>query len=246
MAKKNDAARKALASKAGAQDGLDAESSSSDSQARDAWKPREGEANFSPEQRAQIERIQADVSQQLASKPKRLAHSISVAREATHLALVYGVDPYLACVSGLLHDWSKVLPHEQLVKRAQELGIQMGVDLHMVEPLLHGKVAALELPQRYPHLDPAVFQAIDRHTTGAATMSGLDEVVFVADGIEPLRPASAGIEATRSLVGQVSLDELYFQSFAGGVEYVIRTRRYLYPGTISIYNDLVLARSKQA
>lgn len=246
MAKKNDAAHKVLENEEDAKGVVREESHPSGSHACDAWKPREGEANFSPEQRAQIERIQADVSQQLASKPKRLAHSLSVAREATHLALVYDVDPYLACVSGLLHDWSKVVPREQLVERAQELGIQMGVDLHMVEPLLHGKVAALELPSRYPQLDPAVFQAIDRHTTGAINMSGLDEVVFVADGIEPLRPASAGIEATRSLVGQVSLDELYFQSFAGGVEYVIRTRRYLYPGTISIYNALVLARSKRA
>ncbi|MDD5799431.1 MAG: bis(5'-nucleosyl)-tetraphosphatase (symmetrical) YqeK [Coriobacteriales bacterium] len=209
----------------------------------EAWRPVGGEAHFLPQQEERLDQLREDVSRQLAPKPKRLSHSLGVAREATHLALLYGVDPYLACAAGLLHDWSKVVPHQELVSRAQQLGIQMGVDLHLVEPLLHGKVAALELPERYPWLDPAVFQAIDRHTTGHAHMSPLDEVVFVADGIEPGRPSSAGIQASRDLVGRVSLDELYFQSFAGGVEYVIQTRRYLYPGTIDIYNSLVQARA---
>lgn len=206
------------------------------------WMPQEGEWQPTPEQRAEVERLEADLKVQLAPKPKRLAHSLSVAREAVHLALLYGVDPYLACVSGLLHDWCKVEPHAELVSEAGRLGISMGVELSQVEPLLHGKVAARVLPERYPELPAEVWQAIDRHTTGAGDMTPLDEVLFVADGIEPLRPASEGIEATRNMVGQASLDDVYFFSFAGGIVYVIQTERYLYPGTIDIYNELVRKR----
>ncbi len=39
------------------------------------------------------------------------------------------------------------------------------------------------------------------------------------------------------------LDEVYWSAFAGGVEYVVRTRRYLYPGTIEVYNALALAHA---
>lgn len=206
------------------------------------WMPREGEASFSPEQQSEVRRLEADLRVQLAPKPKRLAHSLSVAREATHLAVLYGVDPYLACVSGILHDWCKVVPHDELIEQARVLGINMGVDLALVEPLLHGKVAALQLPERYPELPAEVWQAIDRHTTGAADMTPLDEVLFVADGIEPRRPSSEGIVASRNMVGHADLDELYFFSFAGGIVYVIQTERYLYPGTIQIYNELVRQR----
>ena len=210
----------------------------------DMWMPSESDdPEYDQDQLDEIERLEADARAQLAPKPKRLAHSLSVARTAEHMALLYGVDPFLARCAGILHDWDKVVPHEELIRRAQSLGIDMGVDLHLVEPLLHGKVAALELADLYPELDPAVFQAIARHTTGASDMTPLDEVVFVADGIEPLRKASEGIERTRSLVGREPLDDVYWESFWGGMVYVIQTGRYLWPGTLSVYNDLAAARN---
>jgi predicted HD superfamily hydrolase involved in NAD metabolism len=189
--------------------------------------------------------LERDVSTRLASMPKRLAHSLSVGRCAEGLAMTYGVDPLDARVAGILHDWDKVLPHEELVRRAHGLGIDMGVDLTLVKPLLHGIVAAHELRTTYPWMSDAILQAISRHTTGAVDMTPLDEVVFVADGIEPLRKASPGIDVVRRMVGRVSLDDLFWEAFAGGMAYLIDTRRYLYPGTLDIYNELVLKRSAQ-
>ena len=145
-------------------------------------------------------------------------------------------------MAGILHDWSKALPHEELVRRSRELGIDLGVDCALVEPLLHGMVAARELPARYPELPHAVWQAIDRHTLGNAHMSPLDMAVFVADGIEPLRGTIPALERQRALVATTSLADLFWASFADGVGYVISTRRYLYPGTLDIYNDIVFAR----
>ena len=208
------------------------------------WRPSDSDdPEYDEEQLSEIEKLEKDLRVQLAPKPKRLAHSLSVARTAEHMAMLYGVDPFLARCAGILHDWDKGVPHDQLVARARNLGIDMGVDLQMVESLLHGKVAAIELAGRYPELDPAVFQAIDRHTTGAADMTPLDEVVFVADGIEPLRRSSKGIEETRSMVGREPLDDVYWNAFSGGMVYVIQTARYLWPGTLDTYNRLVESRS---
>lgn len=196
-------------------------------------------------QLASIEGYENAARVQLAPKPKRLAHSLSVGLTAERLAAIYGVEPYMARVAGILHDWEKVLPARESIARASGLGIELGVELALVEPLLHGMIAARELPERFPELPDDVWQAIDRHTLGNAHMSPLDMVVFVADGIEPLRKPADAIKRQRKLVGKASLSDLYWECFSDGVSYVIETRRYLYPGTLSIYNDIVLERAQE-
>ena len=105
--------------------------------------------------------------------------------------------------------------------------------------------AAASLREVYPKLPTEVWQAIARHTLGAADMTPLDMVVFVADGIEPRRKSVPAIVATRTLVEEhAKLDDIYWSSFYQGVAYVVETQRYLYPGTLDIYNELVLARKR--
>ena len=192
-------------------------------------------------QQAQVSRLEADLAQHMASKPKRLAHSLSVGHTAEALAQLYGADPYKARVAGILHDWEKVKPDDELVAEAQEAGIDFGVDLNKVKPLIHGVLAAKRLPDRYPWLDDEILDAIACHTTGAKDPNPLSQVLFVADGIEPLRGSKGPLDAQRCLVGKVSLSELYLTSFCDGMVYVIATRRYLYPGTVDIYNALIRA-----
>lgn len=204
------------------------------------------QACYTPSQLAYIAEVEAKLAIQLSPKPKRLAHSLSVATTAESLALMYGVDPFLARVAGLLHDWDKVVPDEELMERARALKLDFGgADLSDVKPLLHGVVASRELPALFPELPDEVFHAIEVHTTAAASMSPLDKVIFVADGIEPLRPSSKGIEETRSLVGRVTLDDLFWNSFVGGIVYVLKGGRYLHVGTIEIYNALAAERSRR-
>jgi len=210
------------------------------------WRPQENEkVDYEPSQRLTLMRLESDTRTQLASRQKRLDHSLSVAKTAEHLAVLYGVDPFLARAAGLLHDWDKVVPKDVLLERARYFGIDLGVPLESVEPLLHGMVAARELPDRYPHLPREIWHAIACHTSAAEDMGPLDMVLFVADGIEPLRRDSPGIAQTRSLVGKVSLEDLFWNAFVGGLVYVLETGRYLYPRAIDIYNSLALARQRR-
>lgn len=207
-------------------------------------KKRAKGACYDDAQRALLARIECDVSDHLAKKPRRLAHSLSVAKTAERLALAYGVDPFLSRAAGLLHDWAKALPVSDQVCMARELGIDLGVELELVHSLLHGMIAARTLPARYPELPPAVWHAIAVHTSASADMGPLDEVIFVADGIEPLRPATPGIKRSRSLVGKESLEDIFWESFVGGISYVLEGGRYLYPGTIEVYNALAARRAR--
>ena len=159
---------------------------------------------------------------------------------------MYGVDPFLARDAGLLHDWEKACSASEQLAHARELGIDLGVELELVHSVLHGMIAARVLPSRYPELPPSVWHAVAVHTSAAADMGPLDEVIFVADGIEPLRPDTPGIERLRSLVGEVSLDDLFWESFVGGIIYVLEGGKYLYPGTIDVYNSLAARRAERA
>lgn len=207
-----------------------------------SWMPKE-RAKFSKAEKKQLFVYEQALAQQLAAKPSRFNHSLSVSFTAERMALVYGVDPYEARVAGMLHDWSKALTAEEQFAEAERLALDFGVSLDLVKPLLHGSIAARVLPSIFPELSAGVLQAIDRHTLGAPDMNALDMVIFVADGIEPLRKKNPVLDAQRKMVGKTSLEELYWQSFGDGVAYVIDTRRYLYPGTLKIYNDHVLASS---
>ena len=200
--------------------------------------------HYSEEQEATIVQLEADLAAHMRDvRPKRYEHSLSVAKTAESMAIRYGADPFLARCACILHDWDKVLSADEQVKRAIELGVDMGVDLELVQPLLHGLTAALTLPTRYPKLPPEIFRAISLHTVGSADMTALDKILFVADGIEPLRKPAPAIEHVREMVARgEDLGEVYVFMFSSGIEYVVNTRRYLYPGTIDVYNELVLKR----
>ena len=181
------------------------------------------EDQFEGDERALLTRINELLDVRMKDKRKRYVHSLGVAETALHLAEVYGVDRFDAAAAGLIHDWDKVLSDDELVTRALHYGIKIAGSPSAATPLLHGPVAAYELPQLFPELSPAVFQAVDRHTVGACDMTPLVHVL-------------------RKMVGKSSLDELFFSCFAQGLVYVIQTGRYLYPTAITIYNHYAQLR----
>ena len=213
----------------------------------ESWNWKVGEKpSYDADQQALLDRLEADLESHMkAVKPRRFEHSLSVARTAEKMSLAYGTDPFSARAAGLLHDWDKVLSADEQIAKARELGLDFGVDYDLVSPLLHGMTAAATLPSAYPELGTEVWDAIKTHTLGGAHLSDLQMIVFVADGIEPLRKDVDAIRQTRKLVEEhAPLSEVYWSSFSKGVAYVIDTERYLYPKTLDIYNELVLARSR--
>lgn len=190
----------------------------------------------------ELERMEDLLSVRMKEARKRHAHSLGVAGTAVRLARVYGVDTFEAASAGLLHDWDKVLPNDEVVARAIRYGTPIAGSPQLAAPLLHGPVAARELMELFPELPSCVLQAIERHTVGACDMTPLDMVVFVADAIEPGRHGSYA-DSLRAMIGKASLRELFFSCFSQGLVYVIQSGRYLYPTALDIYNRYALDRS---
>lgn len=173
---------------------------------------------------------------------KRYIHSLGVATTAQHLAQIYGQDQVKARFAGILHDWDKGLSPDEIRKRAYALHVDVPEQVIEDMPwLLHGPTAAKALSKALPQFDPAIFQAIRRHTSGASNMSPLDCIIYVSDIIEPNRTYGDmnGIAQVRDEVGKVSLEKLYFLTFKYNFAFLVAAEKQLYPDTVNIWNALM-------
>jgi len=169
---------------------------------------------------------------------RSFAHCEAVALESESLARRFGVDPDDAWLAGLLHDWSRDVPAEELVARATELGISVADVDAAVPYLLHAEVAAVELAQEFPGLGKHVLDAVERHTVGSPLMSALDMCVYVADMIEPARSFD-GVEALRQAIAVEGLQELYARAYAASLAHLVTKRKYIHPQSVEAWNAIV-------
>ncbi len=169
---------------------------------------------------------------------RAFAHSEAVARTAALLAGLYGVDPDEARLAGLLHDWAREDGPDSLLNQADANDVAVGSVDAAVPYLLHAPVGAAALCERFPGISADILSAVRRHTFGASDMSDLDIVVYVADMIEPFR-SFEGIEDLRSLVGAVSLFELYACAYKASLMHLIGARKHLHPDTVEAWNTIV-------
>ena len=167
-----------------------------------------------------------------------LAHSLRVADTAAGLALIYGADPALAKLAGVLHDWDRELNAEELVASASGAGLGVSEADRAVPYLLHARTGAHGLAEAFPGLAPEVVTAVERHTMGAADMSALDMVVYLADMIEPSR-GYPGVQELRDAVGTVPLSELFALGYQHSVAHLVEARCRIHPETVAVWNALV-------
>ena len=113
------------------------------------------------------------------------SHVERVLDEALRLAARHGVDASKVRPAVLGHDLMRVTPRDELLRLAGERGIEPN-EAERVEPLLlHGRLAAALLRERFGVDDAEVLDAVRYHTTGRAGMSDVEKVVFLADKTEP-------------------------------------------------------------
>lgn len=166
----------------------------------------------------------------LALKPRRFAHTLSVAAYARRLARIHGADDLKAGQAGLLHDCAKCMPLEEM--RALAVQNTLTDDPAFLESgaLLHSLAGAWLARQEYGMKDPEVLDAIRYHNTGHAGMSRLAMVVCLADSIEPTRESYPRLEEIRAMA-EVSLERALLMSLESTAEFVRSRGKYLHPRT---------------
>ncbi|MGI6066744.1 MAG: bis(5'-nucleosyl)-tetraphosphatase (symmetrical) YqeK [Bacillota bacterium] len=170
--------------------------------------------------------------------PERWRHSLGVANIASELASFWQVNPHQAMQAGILHDYAREVPQEQLIILAQKSGHQL-LEEEIINPVvLHAPVGAFLVETELGIKDREVLNAIAKHTVGGASMSLLDKIIFLSDMIEPGREWP-GVEKLRKMVYN-NIDRALLDAIQGTVEYLKERNLPIHPITLRTYKNLLL------
>ena len=142
-----------------------------------------------------IKDIHKSLSKELDNK--RYVHTVGVAYTAAAMAMKWGVDVNDAFIAGLLHDCAKGMSDKERLAYCKEKKISV-TEVEKSNPgLLHAKVGAHLSKVKYGVEDDNILSAITYHTTGKCDMNLLEQIIFIADYIEPNRMPLPEIDEIR-------------------------------------------------
>lgn len=137
-------------------------------------------------------------------------HSARVAAEAERLAAHYGLDTRAAFQAGWLHDISAIVPNNERIALAEQLGLEILLEERQLPMIIHQKLSACMVADVFGITNPGLLSAIGCHTTLRAAASPLDMAVFVADKIAWDQPGDPPYLAALQAAAARSLPEAAF------------------------------------
>ncbi|MBO0424050.1 HD domain-containing protein [Enterococcus plantarum] len=177
---------------------------------------------------------------QMHMSERRFQHVLGVEETAIALAAKYGASEEKASIAALTHDYAKERPDEEFEMIILRDGYDQDL-LNYGNAIWHGLVGASMVQRELGIEDEEILEAIRLHTTGAAKMSLLDKIIYVADYIEPGRNFP-GVNEARELA-LVDLDETVAYETKHTLLHLIEKEQKIYPKTIETYNYWVARKA---
>ena len=112
---------------------------------------------------------------------KTSRHCADVAALSRTLAQRFDLNAGLALQAGWLHDISAVIPNEDRVWYARELGVDILPEEMKLPMILHQKLSRVFAREIFSVRSTAILDAVECHTTLKRSAKPLDKVIFVAD-----------------------------------------------------------------
>lgn len=175
---------------------------------------------------------------QMRMSERRFKHVLGVEETAVALAERYGESPEKASIAALTHDYAKERTDEEF-----QLAIDQGEYedkkelLKYGNAIWHGLVGADFVARELEITDEEILNAIRLHTTGAAEMTLLDKIIYIADYIEPGRNFP-GVEDAR-VIAFSDLDQAVAFETKHTLAHLVEAENPVYPKTIETYNRWV-------
>ena len=163
---------------------------------------------------------------QMRMSEQRFKHVLGVEETAVALAKKYGASPEKASIAALTHDYAKERPDEEF----KMVIVRDGFDpelLNYNNAIWHGLVGASFVERELGITDAEILHAIRVHTTGAAKMSLLDKIIYVADYIEPGRDFP-GVQDARA-IAWADLDEAVAFETKHTLAHLLAQEQKIYP-----------------
>ncbi|WP_220477119.1 bis(5'-nucleosyl)-tetraphosphatase (symmetrical) YqeK [Limosilactobacillus rudii] len=171
-----------------------------------------------------------------ALKDGRFHHVLRVEATAIDLAKKNGVDIEKASIAGLIHDYAKQRPDSDFINEIKQKGLNPDL-LNYGNAIWHGIVGAELIKDELNVWDEDILNAVRHHTTGAPVMTKLEQVIYMADYIEPNRDFD-GVKKARVITAANLQAGVAYQT-KHTLNYLIANGKPIYPKTIDTYNAWV-------
>lgn len=136
----------------------------------------------------------------------RLEHSLSTSLICVELCSRFGVDEGKGRIAGIAHDISRETPVDEKLMNLIGDDYIISEEEKLNPVLLHGRIGASMLKDKFNLRDNEVLQAVRWHTTGHPDMGKLGQILFIADYIEPGRKHINN--SVRAAIMKMNLNEM--------------------------------------
>ena len=181
---------------------------------------------------ADIKKIRKKMEKTLDSA--RFEHTLGVTYTAACLAMRYDADIKKAQIAGLLHDCAKGFSMEKQRALCKRYNISLEGTLTKSPQLMHQEIAPFLASDEYKEQDSEVLSAIACHTTGKIGMTPLEQIVFIADYMEPNRKMIPGLSKVRKLAFE-DLDKCTKTILKNTIEYLTECGQEIDERTVETY-----------
>lgn len=175
-----------------------------------------------------------------ALKEARYRHTEGVVATADKLAQRFGLPAARLRLAAWLHDCGKALEREAMRPLLRRAGAD--ADERLLPALWHAPVGAWLARRDYGVDDREVLAAIRYHSTGAPGQTPLQMALFVADYIEPGRPAWPELPAIRRLARR-DLKAAWACALKHKLMDLLERERPLHPRSLAAYHSALAAPS---
>lgn len=169
----------------------------------------------------------------------RFLHSLNVAESAYNLALMYGADEDKAYLIGLLHDIMKNAPKNEQLQIMENGGIILTQAEKNNPKLWHAMAGECYLKDVLEIKDEEILGSVRYHTTGKASMSLMEKIIYVADYISAERNYP-DVEVMRYKALTQGLEEASLYSLQYTLKKLSQDKGIIHTDSVDFYNELII------
>ena len=166
----------------------------------------------------------------------RFQHVLRVEQTAMDLAERNGVDVEKASIGGLVHDYAKQRPDKDFIEAIKTYHLDPEL-LNYGNAIWHGVVGWLFVKTELQITDIDILNAVRYHTVGHQFMTPLEQIVYMADYIEPGRNFP-GVDQARKITFDNLQAGVAYQT-KQTLSYLVAHNKPVFPQTIVTYNSWV-------
>lgn len=187
----------------------------------------------------QLDAIKADLQASLSQK--RFTHTKSVVDTAMNYADIFEInerDKERLELAAWLHDVCKELQGEEMINLAKHYDIKIYTEDEAAANVLHARVGAAFVEDKYDIYDPEVLATIREHTLGEVKMSTMSKILYLADFTEPLRGDFC--DDIRKLISdEKNLNKALLAAMDSKLALVLKKKHMIHPVSVEARNAIL-------